>query len=437
MQKKKKLSPKFKKAPIVPIDVIVFYFRYLANNDRKILFWGSFFVLISSFFWSLLTSSDRSGAVVALIFFLLNIYTVFFDFIEKKSLKIEDSKDVMALIPSLRVSGIESERGGFEVVAVEKQNDSILMSFKLNKYLRESSDSILLEINKNRIKHLIYQSKSRGEFFKDALITQYREARKNGKLFFNEDKISLSKTLYPGIKEISCFKSNYFLSFVTNELCIKNIYDYTSKEIKVSVWEGLREFPLRNLGEKDELLSLEESRLSNHMGGNTIAVTKDKLICLWFQGERAFRSEGLLAPTGSGSLDWADYKNIKNKSLKNLVEEGMRREFREESSKAGNYMLDIEKIITKVIGFYRWTGKSGLPGFFGITKIDQDSSVLYPNTTEVRSLTTFPAHSLPAFKGSLESIICRNDCSTPLFANIKCILGLIDEDPDYLDFLFN
>src|SRR6202000_2507747 len=98
-------------------------------------------------------------------------------------------------------------------------------------------------------------------------------------------------------------------------------------------------YPLTIRGDKSQLLSLDDSQLSNHMGASTIALFRQTdgscVVVLPEQGAKAARSAGLLAPTGSGSLDWADVSQAPSLDLLSLIARGANRELFEEQGILG------------------------------------------------------------------------------------------------------
>lgn len=81
------------------------------------------------------------------------------------------------------------------------------------------------------------------------------------------------------------------------------------------------------------------------------------------QTDANIASEGLLAPSGSGSLDPRDL-GPREEILQDIMRRGMERELCEET---GIHQNEIHK--TTVIGFARWLDRGAKPEFFGITKL--------------------------------------------------------------------
>lgn len=115
------------------------------------------------------------------------------------------------------------------------------------------------------------------------------------------------------------------------------------------------------------LIPLDESDMGNQVGISTVAVTSDGWMILVVQGNAAVSSRGLVAPSGSGSLEPSDLRN--RPRLVDAVAAGMERELREETGLYGERMGRIG-IKTEVIGFGRWLEKGAKPEFFGVSQVN-------------------------------------------------------------------
>lgn len=159
------------------------------------------------------------------------------------------------------------------------------------------------------------------------LINQHYKSRRKGSMFFNDDKISLNSSLIQDATKLNVFKSCYYLSYLTNDISTLDIEDVSNKAEPDVIWAGLENFPYNkgNQSSPNRMKTLESSNMSNHLGGNTIAFTSSGRMVLWRQSNTAIRSNGLLAPTGSGSLDYLDYESLVDKKLNQLAIKGMER----------------------------------------------------------------------------------------------------------------
>lgn len=114
------------------------------------------------------------------------------------------------------------------------------------------------------------------------------------------------------------------------------------------------------------LISLRDNKLSNQIGVSTVALTSDGWLVLHHQGLGARSSPGLVAPSGSGSLEPKDI--VGRTCLPDAVAAGMERELREELGLLSAPMREV-RMDTSVLGFGRWLEKGGKPEFYGVTRI--------------------------------------------------------------------
>lgn len=101
------------------------------------------------------------------------------------------------------------------------------------------------------------------------------------------------------------------------------------------------------------------------IGISTLAFTSDDLLVLAQQSENNSASGGLIAPSGSGSLEPDDLASAgDHPSLQQVLIRGMERELCEETGISSNDVLE-----TRIIGFGRWLERGAKPEFFGITRL--------------------------------------------------------------------
>ena len=269
-----------------------------------------------------------------------------------------------------------------------------------------------------------------------------------GDLFRNEAKIGLASDLLLGSdgalpSSLSVFWTDYFSSFRTNEMATLDV-DVATEGVFADEWRGDEHFPW--LVNPDGTYSMRPFSLpgfSNHLGGNTLGVTDDGMLVLWIQSPLAERSQNRWAPTGSGSLDWSDLDS--GGSFLRTVENGATRELREECCIKKDDSIRVE---TRILGYYRWCGRGGLPGFLCASRIGCPASRLSPETKEVGISKTRPLIGLRSARtredlertvNALldESVDLRHMLSTPLRANLLALRRALVSNAAALDFLFN
>ena len=176
-------------------------------------------------------------------------------------------------------------------------------------------------------------------------------------------------------------RTDYFTSFITNRASGQKLM--RKKRLMTQLFSDFSFlFPISSTGERWQFASLNQSNLSNHIGSSTLAFTNDGYILLPLQASRSQKSEGKYAPTGSGSLDWADRRAAKHsRNLLDVVRYGAERELQEEQMLQGlNKKIQMQ---TMIIGYFRWLNYGGQPEFLCITKIDCTLRELRPNPNEL------------------------------------------------------
>lgn len=119
------------------------------------------------------------------------------------------------------------------------------------------------------------------------------------------------------------------------------------------------------------LRGFDVSWLFNGIGVSTIAITSDGMFILTEQSVRNVGEPGLLAPSGSGTLEPKDFGNRLTLSVAELAISGANRELQEEASIDPS---DIES--SYFLGFGRWLNKAACPEIFSATLLNIDSHEL-------------------------------------------------------------
>jgi len=229
----------------------------------------------------------------------------------------------------------------------------------------------------------------------------YQVNGKHGK-FTNDKKICLSGEIYLYDGEYlwkineGCYYFGYLTNFIFSQYIGGTHYSLD---------------PPMNINNY-EITSLGDSDFSDHIGVSTLLVTSDGYVIVFRQGEHAGYNAGKHVPSGSGSLDYADYKNKKDKDFRDIVIRGAVRELLEETSlgkkmdlinydynkDSRNITVQVPKkelseetfsgsIETKVLCFYRDMERGGKPEFCCISEINRPKGFLEgyiePNKNEL------------------------------------------------------
>ena len=195
-------------------------------------------------------------------------------------------------------------------------------------------------------------------------------------LVFDADKLRLATDLVltDGLlpKSVEVQKTRYFSGLATNDVSWLEI---NSRPVSALfsplklVYDGFSLF-MNQVGALRTLAPLAGSRCSNHLGVSTMATTRDGVVLITGQSSRNVQSRRLLAPSGSGSVDWHDLG--RSEDLLAVIRRAAERELTEECGlKAGQYPMR-----TSVVGFARLIHRGGKPEFFCMTVIDENAGDL-------------------------------------------------------------
>jgi hypothetical protein len=115
---------------------------------------------------------------------------------------------------------------------------------------------------------------------------------------------------------------------------------------------------------------MSRNRISNQLGGSTVAFSRDGHMLIIVQNNKNLHSANLLAPSGSGSFDWTDWKSHAPCDFLHLVERGAKREMDEECS-----LLIGPPIESRVfpIGFAQMVHRAGKPELICLGFINEDA----------------------------------------------------------------
>ena len=170
---------------------------------------------------------------------------------------------------------------------------------------------------------------------------------------------------------------SYFDGLITHEAfrssLLQRIHNDNEKTVAANLTNS---FPIRTFNEQVFLSPMPISNISNHIGITTIAITLDKKIVIFKQGQNQVIGSGSYVASGSGSMDAEDINCSNTESdLLFPIKYAMARELAEESG------VDMEKEkenkaqitqfaqSTYVTGFFRWVNRCGKPEFVGVTKL--------------------------------------------------------------------
>ncbi len=295
---------------------------------------------------------------------------------EAESVKlVEKNIDTDLVIPS------EKERiHGFDTIKIKNNNEFnfFISSEIINNLLTQDKIETII-INQNGFKQIWTRINNRKNILLPFLTHQYFYSLKEGKNFFNEEKLCLSCDLEKDNPEVICHKGSYFDSFLTNERYGKHL---VSKLDSSDVIADARNYaPFTPKGGKWVISDITSSYLNHHIGISTIALTKDKYMVFWKQNDKNQIRAGKIVSTGSGSCDYADLVKVENEnySFPLTIKKAMERELREENKLGAG--VSIQE--TVIVGYFRWISRGGKPEFVGFSRLNSMMNDLHGNEKEV------------------------------------------------------
>lgn len=328
---------------------------------------------------------------------------------------------------------LEELNDGFKVEKNYGIKALVLMSEKFNKILRDSEKDYTVEESKEENKRLLRILKAREYVMSPFIRRSGWLSFRRRKSFFNEKKIGVFSPIRSDVEKVKVSKIDYYSSFLTNELSTSIIRHKGGGKTFI-LYDGKVMFPKQGISKPYKILEFHSYTSGNHLGVSTIAITQDRFIVFWEQSSVAQQSENLIAPTGSGSLDWSDMKNAK--SIKSLVIGGLEREFHEESNRKGIKIKRSQVEESLLLGYFRNLLRGGKPEFVALSRLSVSNTVLEPNTTEVEERVIPDRHqvdSMDQLKSLVDSYLNpekKKALSVPLWVNLLALQQAIEENPD-------
>lgn len=225
--------------------------------------------------------------------------------------------------------------------------------------------------------------------YKDTLLRflnhRWYEINKLGGMFTNDEKVCLASELFPdkeGSFKWRITKGCYYHGYLTNFIYTKYVGGTHYKL-----------FPPVNMS-TDPIKPLVNSDFSDHIGVSTLLYTRDGFVYVFRQAGNAGYNANYYMPTGSGSMDFADYKE--GEDLRQMVIRGAERELAEESSLKKLLGEDMfsDIVHTTVIGYYRDMERGGKPEFCCVSRVDKTkedlTEFIHPNESEIARKSDMP-----------------------------------------------
>jgi hypothetical protein len=252
-----------------------------------------------------------------------------------------------------------------------------------------------------------------------------------GRTLENADKIRLCEDLLPplALPRLTIERTDYVADVATGQVTGTRFVDLQGHD----VYNGL-DFAYDPRGDGWSLRLCRESACSNQLGTSCLVVavsasgaigssSLDGAILVVQQGKGNVQSHGLLAPSGSGSLDWSDFVQ----AGESFVVSGMLRELLEETWRGSwEALVSREGISIVLTGYGRMLHRGGKPEFYGLVVMPRRRFERGIDPTErnfVRGFVEVLVPNLTATRMSeaLDEFVVKNEAalSHPLYLSIR------------------
>ncbi|MBO4475609.1 MAG: hypothetical protein J5737_02630 [Bacteroidales bacterium] len=248
----------------------------------------------------------------------------------------------------------------------------VLRNKRIEALLQDPNKKLTVSCNQTHpkceyVKHYIRSFKSVLVIF---LNQRWRNANHLNKAFVNDKKVCFCSEIDVGETQMCCciYRGQFYNGFLTNTIFSKYIDDngFRLESPYNSMWYSIQPY--------------DKSYFSDHVGVSTLVVdfSNGKYYTLLLrQSIGTTRSQGLLCPSGSGSMDWSDFKAERDKNdFKQAIRLAAVRELMEETQtdkgKGKKEREDLKKKLmdnTIIVAYYRDLKQGGKPEFACVTKI--------------------------------------------------------------------
>lgn len=259
----------------------------------------------------------------------------------------------------IRPTLVGDETEGFQLLSLSN-GDLVSCSNAVDRYILERP---IIVLDKTEPPLRYFRDNNEAEVNEGLVMLLTSRAIDSGETyFFNEAKVSMQGDLSPDSVRLRIARTTYFSTQISNYACMligsyaknKSFYDLTVLFPKQNGW----------------LKSLSRSPLSNQIGVSTLCLDVDRHPIILLQGKQVFSNPLNLAPSGSGSMDWADLSRLRrakpDPDLLALVNAATIREFGEEN---GLPRDEFAHVCNLPIGYFRYVENGGLPEFISISTI--------------------------------------------------------------------
>lgn len=243
-----------------------------------------------------------------------------------------------------------------------EEEEGVLINDTVNAVLTNPACKIttnIVETKRSNTKTYILQYES---ILLKFLNHRWHDINRRKGVFTNDKKICLGSELVlenDGTYHWSICEGRYYNGYLTNFIYSQYV---GGSYYKLYPPLNASNTPIKTFGSSD---------FSDHIGVSTLLLTDDDFIVVFEQADNAGYNEGKLMPSGSGSLDYSDFK--KGEDFRQMIVRGAERELMQEASfekklKDKNWNAHLE---THILSFYRDLERGGKPEFCCLTRINK------------------------------------------------------------------
>lgn len=241
------------------------------------------------------------------------------------------------------------------------KNQAILYSEEVNANLEKSTNPL-------KVLKTSYELPFVVQHFSKYLIKELRSTNSWKSTTVNDNKVRLcteiSLDILKNKKDITIQKTNYFKDRLSNTLANFQI-DHNNDEF-INLRNGLV------LNKENKLIGLNDSKLSNQLGGSTILICKEGIVLLVQNNTN--ENPDSLSPSGSGSFDFKNPQKFEN--FQDFAKHQSKRELMEECG------LLEKDIVIQLCGYGRYLYRNGKPEVFCIASTTKSWDDLSPSMHE-------------------------------------------------------
>ena len=240
------------------------------------------------------------------------------------------------------------------------------------------SDDVNLHLQGNRISLFEIPNDLDQTFQEQPEIADYISSHP----IFNGQLLGLRDEIVPGCNHLCVSEARYFDSLGSNDIAhvLGGVFAQLIEAGKMPGFIG------------SCLVSEKLNALPNIMGVSTIAVTSDGFLVLNRQSSCSSANAGRIAPSGSGSVDYADYLELTDSldtvCLDDVLIKAAERELKEESC------IGDVGIETRLIGHFKLISRGGKGDFMCVSRLDCTKSDI---EKRILSCKLDPYSSVPVF----------------------------------------